>query len=234
MGVAARSFRTQAVSAASSPLVLDGVHKRWPGQEQAVLADVSLSLASSTLTWIGGRNGAGKTTLLRIASGLILPDKGSVRVCGLDIEIERRESSRRVGFLSAGNTGLYARLAVREHMEFGARIGFLAGVERRQAIARSLTRFGLDDLAPRRVDRLSMGQRQRVRLAIALLHEPLLVLLDEPRTSLDEDGEELLASALTEVTARGGAVLWCSPSIRQEGVAFDHCLRLENGRLEPA
>jgi len=96
-------------------------------------------------------------------------------------------------------------------------------------VGRALERFDLQELAARRVDRLSMGQRQRVRLAQAFLHEPGLVLLDEPHTSLDEDGIELIQHAIDEVRARRGAVLWCSPSMHELPLAADAHYLLHDG-----
>jgi ABC-type multidrug transport system ATPase subunit len=99
-----------------------------------------------------------------------------------------------------------------------------------------MARFGLFELARRRLDRLSMGQRQRVRLAMAFLHEPLLLLLDEPWNSLDEEGERLLAASLIEVRNRGGSAICCTPTGLELGRSVpraDRRLRLEGGRLHP-
>jgi ABC-type multidrug transport system ATPase subunit len=97
---------------------------------------------------------------------------------------------------------------------------------------RTLDALGLRALAGRRVDRLSMGQRQRVRLAGAFLHDPDVVMLDEPTSSLDEEGVALLASEVERIRQAGGATLWCAPSGELTGpLAFDAHLTLHAGRL---
>ncbi len=156
------------------------------------------------MTGIGGRNGAGKTTLLRIATAILTPDAGTVTVDGLSSDSSWREYHRRIGFLSAGDRGLYNRFSVRGHLEYGARIAFVPRARRREAVDEALVRFGLTDLATRRADRLSQGQRQRLRLALTVVHDPKVLLLDEPRNSLDDEGLAMLTSAIDDVLAPPG------------------------------
>ena len=215
------------------PLLLRGVRKSWPGRRQPVLDDVTLEAPEGTLTWVGGENGAGKTTLLRIVCGLLAPDSGRVLVGPHDLERAPRECKRRIGFLAAGSTGLYARLTVRQQLDYWSRLAFVPRSERPRVVPRSIERFGLDGLADRRLDRISMGERQRVRLAMAFLHRPLVVLLDEPGTSLDSGGLRLLADALSEHRGRGGAAIWCSPTRERPHVPPDRELVVKGGRLDP-
>jgi ABC-type multidrug transport system ATPase subunit len=102
---------------------------------------------------------------------------------------------------------------------------------RADAIRAALARFGLEDLADHRVDRLSMGQRQRVRLAGVFLHGPSVVLLDEPETSLDDEGLASLGAALGDHITAGGAALICSPSHEKLGLEIDSGYVLDSGRL---
>jgi ABC-2 type transport system ATP-binding protein len=192
-------------------LALRDISRRWG--RRPVLTGVSLSLDPGTIGWLGGPNGAGKTTLLRIAAGLLVPDAGSIVLNGLDPERDRRAYRRHVGFLSAGDRGLYARLTAVQNLEFWAGVALVPARERAGAIEAAVDRFELGELARRRVDRMSMGQRQRVRLAMTFLHCPTVALLDEPHTSLDDRGRGLLEAALAELSKRGGASLWCSPTV---------------------
>jgi ABC-2 type transport system ATP-binding protein len=221
-------------AAESVPLALSGVSKRWKGNPQPVLSDVDLKLDIGTTTWIGGRNGVGKTTLLRIAAGLIDPDRGRVQAWGASPRERRGNYHRLVAFLPAGDRGLYARLTVRQQLRFWAGMAMLERDESERRVAAALRHFELGELADRRVDRMSMGQRQRVRLAMTFLPEPETVLLDEPLTSLDDEGAALLDAALEALRERGGALLWCSPSGDHPGRDFDRDLHLEAGRLVPA
>jgi ABC-2 type transport system ATP-binding protein len=215
-------------------LELQGVSKRWHRKAPPILNGIDLSLAPGTAVLLTGRNGAGKTTLLRVASGLITPDSGDVRVRGLSPERSRREFHRRVALLSPGDSGLYARLSVRRHLDLAGRLALMKRSERAASVERAIDDFALRPLAERRVDRLSMGQRQRVRVAMAFLHDPQLVLLDEPGTSLDEPGVALLNAAVSRLLGRAGAAIWCEPAGSRSDFPFDRRLQLEEGALHAA
>jgi len=219
---------------ATFPLAIRAITKRWGNDQPPVLHELDLTLRERTMTWVGGRNGAGKTTMLRIAAGLIDPEGGTVRAWGITPRQSRARYQQLVSFLPAGDRGLYARLTVRKQLEFCARIALLPRARVRAAVEEALATFELTELADRRVDRLSMGQRQRLRIAMTFLPAPELVLLDEPLTSLDGQGAELLQSAIRELLARDGAVLWCSPSGEHLDMTFDRRWMLDAGRLLPA
>jgi ABC-type multidrug transport system ATPase subunit len=215
---------------AGARLELYDIVKSWKGVG-VVLDHVNLRLEPGRAVHLSGQNGCGKTTLLRIAVGLIKPECGIVSVDGLFPELHRREYQERVGFLAAGDRALYARMTARDHLRFWARLNFIPRKDEAAVITRSIERFGLDSLADRRVDRLSMGQRQRVRLAGSFLHDPTLVLLDEPRNSLDDDGIALLVAWAQDVLGRDGTVLWCSPTGESAELDFDERYVLRSGKL---
>jgi ABC-2 type transport system ATP-binding protein len=215
-------------------LTLRGVTKRWRRDLPLILDGLELQLEPGTKTWIGGRNGAGKTTMLRIAAGLIDPDSGRAEVWGVTARENRARYQRLVSFLPAGDRGLYARLTVRRQLEFCARIAMLPRERFYDAVQEALDTFDLQELAERRVDRMSMGQRQRLRIAMTFLPRPEIVLLDEPLTSLDGDGAILLGAAVDELIARDGAILWCSPSGEHLELDFDARWTLESGKLVEA
>lgn len=233
-GVAAPSTPPVAPLELRPLLEMWGVTMRWPRVERPVLDGVDLLLERGTLTWLGGRNGTGKTTLLRIAAGMLLPARGVVILDELHPVRDRRAYQGRVGFLSAGNAGLHARLTVRRHLRYWARLAFIPAAERPAAIERVLGLFDLEELAGRRVDRMSMGQRQRVRLAGTFLHDPDVILLDEPRNSLDSEGVEIVVAAVQAVMDRGGAAVWCAPTGEQQPIDPDQGFLLEDGRLVEA
>ena len=213
-------------------LELKGLYHRWKGPKPPVLDDVSLVLQAGEVTWVGGRNGVGKTTLLRLAAGILLPQRGSVRMGELTPSSRGGRYQRQIGFLSAGDRGLQARLRVRQQLDYWARLAYVAREHRREVVDVSLERFGLEEFAERRVDRMSMGQRQRIRLAMAFLHGPRVVLLDEPRNSLDDDGYRLLSEQIELLAANGGTILWCSPRGEDRVLTSDTGYTLEGGRLE--
>ncbi len=215
----------------AAPLRLSSISKRWRKDLPLVLDGLDLTLEPGTSTWVGGRNGIGKTTMLRIAAG---PDRGRRRTCRCvgRVRLENRARYQQlVSFLPAGDRGLYARLTVRRQLEFWARIAMVPREHFSDWIAQAIDTFDLGELAERRVDRMSMGQRQRLRIAMTFLPRPEVVLLDEPLTSLDTEGGELLQAAVAELLGRDGAVLWCSPSGEHLDMSFDAHWMLEHGRL---
>jgi ABC-2 type transport system ATP-binding protein len=221
-------------AADAAPLAVRGVTKRWRKDLPAVLDGLDLTLEPGTKTWIGGRNGVGKTTLLRVAAGLIDPDAGTVEVWGMTSRQNRTRFQQLVSFLPAGDRGLYARLTVRRQLEFCARISMIPRDRFEASVESALDRFELHELAERRVDRMSMGQRQRLRVAMTFLPEPEIVLLDEPLTSLDGDAAALLHRAIEELIAGDGALLWCSPSGEHLDLEFDSSWTIQSGRLVAA
>ena len=216
-----------------SPQPLELLDVRRAYGRTPVLTGASLVLGAGTTTWLGGQNGTGKTTLLRVAVGLLDPQGGTVRLAGRDPRHDRREFQRRLGYVPAGNGGLYARLTVEQHLRFWLRLALVDAAEQDERVAWAYETLSLGKLAGQRVDRLSTGQRQRARLAMGFLHRPLVVLLDEPLVSLDDEGGESLARAVEEVTARGGAVLWCSPTDASGALEVDARFVLEAGRIVP-
>ena len=217
-------------------LQADGVTKRWPRQSAPILDDLYLEIAPGEVVGILGANGAGKTTLLRILAGMIQPDGGVVVMPKHDASPARRgrDYRREVGLLPAGDRGLYARMTVTSHLNLWGRLSLLSRTRRTQSVDRALSVFGLEQLGSQRVDRLSMGQRQRLRAALAFLHDPAMVLLDEPTNSLDGDGVGLLRDAMAAQLDRGGACLWVGPDGVDSALGADRLLALRAGRLVEA
>ncbi len=209
-------------------LVVRDLTKWWAGR--IVLHEAELVLERGVSASVSGQNGSGKTTLMRIVAGLIVPEEGTIAVEGVRPEDDRRAYQRSLGYVSSGDGGLYARLTVKQNLEFWAGLALMPPSLRRAAVERSLGRFGLEALASRRADRLSLGQRQRVRFAAAFMHEPQLILLDEPFASLDDDGADQLIAAIAELTGRGGSSLACAPAERP-GASFEQTYVLADGDL---
>jgi ABC-type multidrug transport system ATPase subunit len=215
-------------------LVVEGLVKRWPGRDTPTLDGLELSMTRGEVISVTGRNGAGKTTLLRILGGLLAPDGGRVELAGVPLGRARRAYQREIGLLTPGDRGLYARLTVARHLDLWGRLALLDGPVREAATASVREAFDLGEIDGTRVDRLSMGQRQRVRLALAFLHRPRLVLLDEPATSLDSVALELLRRAVEAAAARGAMCLAVGPDGVEIGVPAHRRLSLRGGRLEAA
>ncbi len=148
------------------------------------LDGVSLDVRSGEIVGLLGRNGAGKTTLLRIAAGFLAPTGGRVRVGGRDLFTDSLEARRLLGYLPEG-CPLYEEPTVEEYLRFRGRLKGLAGRRLKRRVREIEDRCGLETLRHTHVARLSHGQRIRVGLADAVLHEPRLLILDEPLAGLD-------------------------------------------------
>jgi heme exporter protein A len=177
-----------------------GLVRRF-GMRRAV-DNVSVTLAAGDCLALFGPNGAGKTTLLRMLGGLLKPTAGDVNVA----TVAATDSSRRrlVGLLSH-HTLLYAALTARENVRFAAECHGISDAD--GAARRALARLRVDDRADTPVRLLSRGLQQRVSIARALVHDPRIVLLDEPYTGLDDIGARALTTALLELRAQGAAMV---------------------------
>lgn len=215
-------------------LAVDDLCKHWRGRPVPTLAGLELQMRPGEVVSVKGRNGAGKTTLLRIIGGLVSPDRGRVALDGMALGTRRRAYQRQIGLLTPGDRGLYARVTVARHLDLWARLALLDADARVAAVRSAYTRFDLDDIGDLRVDQLSMGQRQRVRLALVFLHAPRLVLLDEPATSLDTEALALVRAAVDDLARRGGMCLAVVPDGADTGLEVGRELVLRDGRLESA
>ena len=158
--------------------------------ERTALAGVSLQLAAGETLLVLGANGAGKTTLLRVLATLLRPSGGEARVLGCELPREAWKLRGRIGFLGHEPL-LYRDLSGRENLRFHARLHGLAGEAAEGRISTLLTAVGMEHRAGDRVGELSAGMRQRLAICRCVLHEPELLLLDEPDSNLDAEGREL-------------------------------------------
>jgi heme ABC exporter ATP-binding subunit CcmA len=170
----------------------------------AVLPGVSGAVAAGGALLVRGRNGSGKSTLLRCLAGLLAPDRGEIRMVEGGRDLAAAERRRRVGYV-APDLALYEELTVAENLEFFA---LLRGVGRARAVELA-ERLWLP--AGRNAGALSSGMRQRLRWAWALLDRPRLMLLDEPFSNLDAEGEAALRGVLADHLASGGYAVVASP-----------------------
>ena len=189
---------------------------------------LDLTVGAGEAVAIFGPNGAGKSTLCRLLASTLKPTSGTVRVAGKDPRRDERTVKRMFGVVSH-HTFLYDALSARENLLFFARLsGVRAPVARVEALIGAV---GLDDRADDPVRSFSRGMQQRIALSRALLHEPEILLLDEPFTGLDGEATRWLESTIAELHARGTTVLLVTHD-RARGLALsDRWILLSRGRL---
>jgi heme ABC exporter ATP-binding subunit CcmA len=193
-----------------------------------VLRGVTLSVPTGATVALLGPNGAGKTTLLRILATLTCPSAGEVTIDGLDLRREAQVIRQRIGYLGHQPL-LYEELTAAENLDFFAR---MYGIRHRQArVGSLLERVGLRAKAKDRARDLSRGQSQRLALARALLHEPSLLLLDEPDSGLDEQGIALLEEILRERSAAGQTAIFTTHDLNWGLRIADRAVALVGGRV---
>ncbi|HUZ88399.1 MAG TPA: heme ABC exporter ATP-binding protein CcmA [Candidatus Acidoferrales bacterium] len=161
-----------------------------------VLGPIDIEMEAGERLALLGDNGAGKTTLLRVLATLSRPAAGELQLFGVDALARRERVRPRIGYLGH-RSGLYPHLSARQNLEFFATLYDLEPARARSALAE----VGLEDVADRPLSELSRGMEQRLGLARSLLHDPELVILDEPDASLDSGGRELLDRLLGGRTA---------------------------------
>ena len=192
------------------------------------LADLSLEVEPSSVVAFVGPNGAGKTTTMNLLLGLLRPDSGSISLLGR--HPGSREARRQLGFLSEVFY-TYPFLTARKTLRFYGRLSGLSDEELSRAIPFQLDRLGLAQAMDRKVGTFSKGMTQRLGLAQALLHEPRLLLLDEPTTGLDPQGRRLVAEIVQEQQARGTTVFLSSHILSDVERSCDRVVMIRDGRV---
>jgi ABC-2 type transport system ATP-binding protein len=199
---------------------------------QIALDDLDLTAERGEVLALLGPNGAGKTTTVRLLNGILRPDAGSSRVLGLDPLADGDELRRRTGVLTE-HAGLDERLSARENLRLTARIRGLPADVAARRIGELLERFGMSERADEPMGGFSTGQRKRVGLVRALLHEPELLFLDEPTSGLDpeatRDVVELIASLAAD---HGRTVVLCTHFLAEAGRLAHRMAVLDRGRLQ--
>ena len=206
-------------------LELDGLTRRFG--ETVALRGLSFEVPEGSLYGFVGRNGAGKTTAMRIILGVLAADAGEVRWRGRPLD---REARRRFGYMPE-ERGLYPKMRVLDQLVHLARLHGFGAAEARRSSEALLERLGLAERAGDRTEALSLGNQQRVQLAAALVHDPELLVLDEPFSGLDPVGVDVLADVLLERVRNGVAVLFSSHQLELVARLCDAVAIIEGGRL---
>jgi len=209
-------------------IALQGVKKRF-GKVEA-LRGVSFDVADGQVTGLLGPNGAGKTTALRVVYGVLAPDEGRATVDGLDLSANRVEAQRRLGVLPHAQ-GLYPRLTAREHVRYFAELHGMQGEALDRRVEEVLSILDMKEIADRRTDGFSQGQRVKVALARALVHDPRNVVLDEPTNGLDVGATRAVRALLRKLREEGRCVLFSSHVMQEVAMLCDRVVVIARGEV---
>lgn len=201
--------------------------KRYAGR--TALADISFSVARGEIVGLLGPNGAGKSTTMRILSCFMPATSGTARVAGYDVCHESEQVRRRIGYMPENNP-LHNEMRVREYLKFRARLKGLSRAESRERIDTVLQQCSLTDVSKRIIGQLSKGYRQRVGLADAIVHEPDLIILDEPTIGLDPHQIRLVRQLIKSL-AGSHTVLISSHILPEVEMTCSRVMIMLNGKI---
>ena len=209
-------------------MVAEGLVKRFG--PVAAVDGVGLTVAAGEVVGLLGPNGAGKTTTLRMLAGILTPDAGCVSVGGVDIHDDPLDAKRRLGFLS-GDTQLYQRLTTREVLRYFGRLYGMADADIAARTSRLVAELEMGEFADRPCGTLSSGQKQRANIARAFLHDPELLILDEPTVALDVISGQFIVESIRRQRDAGRAVLFSTHIMSEAEYLCDRILLLHRGRI---
>jgi ABC-2 type transport system ATP-binding protein len=192
--------------------------------------DVSFTLNRGELVGLLGPNGAGKTTTVSMISGLVVPDRGEVRIGGAPLSGDTDPKKRRIGLVPQ-DIALYEELTARANLVFFGALFGLAGGAADAAIQSALTLVGLVERADDRVGTFSGGMKRRLNLAAGLLHDPDIVLLDEPTVGVDPQSRHAIFSNLEELKRRGKALLYTTHYMEEAERLADRIVIIDHGKV---
>lgn len=207
-----------------SVVELTGVSKAY--ESKVAVSDLSLSIDAGQMFGLLGPNGAGKTSTIRMMMGITLPDTGTVKLFGAPFE---RKSLERVGYLPE-ERGLYKKMKVLEQLVFFGELHGLAASEARKRAAAWTKRLEIDDVLEKKTEELSKGMQQKIQFIGSLLHDPGLIVMDEPFSGLDPVNAKLLEKTLLELRDEGKAIVFSTHRMDQVEKLCDSICLVDKGK----
>ena len=196
----------------------------------AAVREISFSVARGEIVGFLGPNGAGKTTTLRMLTGYLPPTSGSARIAGFDIFRESIEARRKIGYMPE-NVPLYEDMRVREYLRFRAQLKGLSGGDVRRRVGTVIETCGLTSVRRKMIKTLSKGYRQRVGLADALVHDPELLILDEPTNGLDPNQIRQIRELVRQL-AESHTVLISTHILHEVEMICNRVIIIDNGKIK--
>jgi len=221
----------QPSSPVDQPIVeIAGLTKTYHGLERPALDDLSLAIAPGAFFGLLGPNGAGKSTLLSILCGLRAPTRGQVRIEGRNVVDDPQPVQSMLGLVPQ-DLAIYPTLTARENLEFFGRMHGLHGARLRRRVADCLAIAQFEEFAERRTDTFSGGLKHRLNLVIGLIHEPRLLILDEPTVGIDPQSRHFIHEGLRRLHAEGITIVYSTHYMEEAEQLCDDIAIIDHGRI---
>jgi len=209
-------------------IVAEGLSKYF--DDFLAVDQVNLSVQPGQVMALLGQNGAGKTTTVRMLTSILEPSAGQAWVNGFDVVRQADQVRASVGVLTEHH-GLYGRMNAKEYLEFFASLYGLNVAATRPRILELLARFGLGDVGKKRLGEYSKGMRQKLALVRAILHNPPVLLLDEPTSAMDPESARLVRNSIQELRGTGRTIMLCTHNLAEAEELADKVAIIRQGRI---
>jgi ABC-2 type transport system ATP-binding protein len=214
----------------SDQLMIEAVQLNKTFGSFVAVQDVSLRVRAGGVLALLGPNGAGKTTTVRMLSGILVPTTGQARIAGLDVVSHAADIRSRVGVLSE-LPGLYLRSTAREYLDFFGGAYGLSRAQRQARMVELLARFEMIDVIDRRLSEFSKGMKQKLALIRTMLHDPEVLLLDEPTSAMDPQSARLVHDALLQLRDQRRSIILCTHNLVEAEMMADHIAIIRRGQI---
>lgn len=201
--------------------------------DKVALNDVTFAISPGEVCGYIGPNGAGKSTTVKILIGVLKATSGFASVCGCDVSVNPLEVKRRIGYVPE-NANVYSALTCEEYLTFTGTVHGLSSSLLRERVSKTLELFGLSEATHMRIDTLSKGMRQKVVIAAALLHDPAVLIFDEPLSGLDANASSTVKDVVRQLADRGKTILYCSHVLEVVERICDRVLIVDSGKIVAA
>lgn len=195
------------------------------------LDDVSFEVADNEIVGLLGENGAGKSTLLRILSTMLTPSDGTAEINGFDVVKYPNEVRKNIGILFGSEVGLYERLTARENLEYFAKLNGMDSKETKRRIDELVEKFSFGDYQNKQVVALSKGMKQKVAIARSIIHDPSVMLFDEPDSGLDFSAAKTVFDFMETCKSEGKSIIFSSHSMENIKNYSDRMVVIHKGKV---
>ena len=215
----------------TAPLIeISDLSKVYRGGQRPALDGLALSVRRGAFFGLLGPNGAGKSTLISVLCGLLAPTRGTVSVFGSDVQTDAARVKSAIGLVPQ-DLALYPTLTARENLSFFGRMQGLSGARLKERMTACLAIARLEELADRRVDTYSGGLKRRLNLVIGLIHEPQLLILDEPTVGIDPQSRNFIHESLRSLHRTGMTILYTTHYMEEAESLCDDIAIIDHGKI---